>query len=208
MFLPMALREHVRQVTLPGPDGTPVPLVADERTLFESTAPDPPAAPPLWLPWYLAVGAVVGALAVALGVGARRRTRWSGVGLGTLSAVWGTVGGLGGLVLAGLWAFTDHAMAYRNENLFQLNPLLLGLPVLVPLGLAGFRRAARWARALALIVAGLSLLGLVLQALPGLDQVNGPIIALLLPVHVGIGIGVWLALGQSGSSIPSVAAST
>jgi hypothetical protein len=208
MFLPMALREHARRVTLSGPDGASVPLVAGERTLFESTAPEPPAAPPLWLPWYLALGTAVGALAVALGLAARRRVPWSGVGFGTLSAVWGTVGGLGGVVLAGLWAFTDHAMAYRNENLFQLNPLLVGLAVLVPLGLAGFSRAARWVRILALILAGISLLGLVLQALPGLDQVNGPIIALLLPVHLGVAVGLWLALPQSGSSIPSVAAST
>jgi hypothetical protein len=112
------------------------------------------------------------------------------VGLGLFSIVWGVVGGLGGVVLAGLWAFTDHVMAYRNENLFQLNPLLLGLAVLVPLGLAGMHRAARWARVLASVLAGLSLAGLVLQALPGLDQVNGPIIALLLPIHLGTAMGL------------------
>jgi hypothetical protein len=95
------------------------------------------------------------------------------------------------VVLAGLWAFTDHTMAYRNENLFQLNPLMLGLVALVPLGLAGFERAGRWARYLALLLAGLSLLGFMLQALPGLDQVNGPVIALLMPVHLGLAAGLW-----------------
>jgi hypothetical protein len=97
-------------------------------------------------------------------------------------------------VLAGLWAFTDHVMAYRNENLFQLNPLLLGLTVLVPLALAGMHRAARWARFLALVLAGLSLAGLVLQALPGLDQVNGPIIAVMLPIHLGVATGLLRAI--------------
>ncbi|HEX2220868.1 MAG TPA: DUF4105 domain-containing protein [Gemmatimonadales bacterium] len=192
MFLPMALREHARRVTLPGPDGTSIPLVAGERTLFESTASAPPAAPPEWLSWYSILGAGFGGLALALGAAARRRMRGSRLSLGTLAALWGTVGGLGGVVLAGLWAFTDHTMAYRNENLFQLNPLMLGLAALVPLGLAGSERAGRWARHLALVLAGFSLLGFVLQALPGLDQVNGPIIALLMPVHLGLAAGLWL----------------
>ena len=193
MFLPLALREHARRVVLPGPNGTTVPLVAGERTLFESTAPEPPGAPPSWLPWYAAAGAVVGGLAVLLGAAAgdteRRRAR---IGLGLFSGLWGLLGGLGGVVLGVLWAFTDHAMAYRNENLFQLNPLLIALAVLVPLGLRG-HRAARWARAVALSLFVLSLTGFVLQALPGLDQVNGPIIALLLPIHLGVAAGLWLA---------------
>ena len=195
MFLPMALREHARRVVLPGPGGSTVPLVASERTLFESTAPQPPAAPPSWLPWYLALGAVIGGIAGLLGAAARdHQGRWARAGLGLFSILWGLVGGLGGGVLAVLWAFTDHVMAYRNENLLQLSPLLLGLAVLVPLGLAGVHRAARWARLLALVLAGLSLGGLVIQVLPGLDQVNGPIITLMLPIHLGVAAGLLRAI--------------
>jgi len=189
MFLPLALRDHVRQVTVTGPDGARVPLVASERTLFESTAPPPPVAPPSWLHWYLLVGTVIGALAATLGGLARRRVAGR-LGLGVVAVVWGSLGGLAGVVLAGLWAFTDHVMAYRNENLFQVNPLVLALAVLVPLGLGGSGRAARWARALALGLAGLSLLGLVLQVLPGFDQVNGQVIALALPIHLGFALGL------------------
>ena len=189
MFLPLALREHARRVTLTGPDGARVPLVASERTLFESTAPAPPNEPPSWLQWYLLVGTGIGALAAALG-GLAPRGRGGRLGLGVLAVFWGLVGGLGGLVLAGLWAFTDHVMAYRNENLFQVNPLVLGLAVLVPLALAGSDRAGRWARLLAPGLAGLSLLGFVLQVLPGLDQVNGQVIALALPIHLGFALGL------------------
>ena len=189
MFLPLALRDHARRVTLTGPDGARVPLVASERTLFESTAPPPPNAPPSWLQWYLLVGTGIGALAAALGALAPRG-RGGRLGLGVLAVFWGLVGGLGGIVLAGLWAFTDHVMAYRNENLFQVNPLVLGLAVLVPLALAGSGRAGRWARLLAPGLAGLSLLGFVLQVLPGLDQVNGQVIALALPIHLGFALGL------------------
>ncbi len=69
MFLPLALREHIRSVKLPGTDGTMAPLVKSERTLFLSTAPSPPEAPPQWLPWYLLIG-------IGGAVGSRRS--WDG----------------------------------------------------------------------------------------------------------------------------------
>ena len=193
MFLPLSLREHVRRVTVAGPGGAKVPLVASERTLFESTAPQPPDAPPSWLHGYLLIGTAIGGLAALLGEAARRY----GAGrfaLGALAVGWGTIGGLGGLVLLVLWAFTDHVMAYRNENLLQVNPLILALAVLVPLGLARSGRVARWARVTALGLAALSLAGLALQGLPGFDQVNGQVIALALPIHAGLALGVRRAL--------------
>ena len=65
--------------------------------------------------------------------------------------VWGLVGGLAGTMLAGLWGLTDHTMAYHNENLLQLNPLILGLVLLAPLAVRGSVKAGRWAPRLALI---------------------------------------------------------
>ena len=189
MFLPMALREHVRGVTVTTEEGAQVPLVASERTIFESTAPPPPGAPPSWLPWYLLAGSALGAIAAALGGLARRHVAGR-LGLGVVAVMWGLLAGLGGVVLAGLWGLTDHVMAYDNENLLQMNPLVLALAVLVPLGLAGSGRAGRWSRTLAAAIAALSLAGLILQIFPGFDQVNGQVIALALPIHVGLALGV------------------
>ncbi len=197
MFLPMAMREHVRQVTIPGEGGARVPLVSGERTLFESSAPLPPVTPPSWLLWYLALGAAIGSLAVILGVRAGRGASGR-MGLGVVVAGWGILGGLGGLILTGLWAFTDHAMAYRNENVLQLNPLVLALGILGPLALV----RARWARGMALALANvvvlLSVAGLMIQALPGVDQVNGAVIALALPIHLGVALGLRRGLGADG----------
>ena len=183
MFLPLKLREHVRQVTVPGPDGRRLPLVRSERTLFQSTAPAPPDSPPRWLSWYLAVGVAIGVLARGLAGPARER-RVARVALIGLVGSWSVVIGLAGLVLAGLWGLTDHVMAYRNENLFQVNPLaLLVLPALVVWA------RGRGARLLEIATAGvvaLSALGLCLKLLPGFDQVNGPVIALALPAHLGM----------------------
>ncbi len=137
------------------------------------------------------LGATIGGLAAGLGAAGRSpRRRWARLALGLLVLVWGAVGGVGGSVLSVLWGLTDHAMAYRNENLLQLNPILLVLAVLVPLGLAGRPVALKWGRRLALALAGLALAGLAIQALPGVDQVNGPVIALLLPIHFGVALGV------------------
>jgi hypothetical protein len=48
-------------------------------------------------------------------------------------------------------------------------------------------------------VLGLSVLGLVIQPLPGFDQANGEIIAFALPVHAAV---AWLALqlGRRGAA--------
>src|SRR3954470_10382166 len=66
MFLPLAVREHVRKLTVIDSDGDEVPLVKSERTLFESSEPPPSATPPNWLPFYLAAGLALGGTVVAL----------------------------------------------------------------------------------------------------------------------------------------------
>jgi hypothetical protein len=202
MFLPLALRDHIRSVRMPGAGGATVPLVKSERTLFVSTAPTPPDSPPGWLAWYLMLGLVVGGLAAVLGVLSVRKAG-ARVGLGVLLMGWGLVAGFAGTVLAGLWAFTDHVMAYRNENLFQVNPLAWLLVLPGALVLLTPPRAGRWARTAAAVIAGLAVLGFVLQILPGVDQVNGPIIALALPVHLGMAFGLNATSRRDDSARPA-----
>ena len=198
MFLPLAMREHLRRVTVSGPDGRMLPLVRSERTLFESSAPLPPEAPPHWTPWYLALGTAVGLLALVLG----RRVASDGrrtAGLRWLVGTWGLAAGSAGLVLAGLWGLTDHAMAYRNENLFQANPAALLLPLLAVWWRDGARGPARRLAGAAVGLATVSAIGFALQALRGFDQVNGPIIALALPIHLGVLAGLWSAVAADAS---------
>ena len=184
MFLPLAMRDHVRQVMLPGPNGRRVPLVRSERTIFESSAPLPPARPPRWLSWYLALGATIGGGALLLARSARGHAA-ARFGFLVIVGGWAVVAGLAGLVLAGLWGLTDHVAASHNENLLQVNPLALLVLAALPAALRG-KGAARLGYGAAVLVAGLSVLGLVLKLLPGFDQVNGPIIAMALPAQVGI----------------------
>lgn len=188
MFLPLAMREHLRKVSVAGPGGAPVPLVKSERTIFESSAPVPPTSPPNWIGAYLAIGIAIGAGAWILA----RQSRSSGPArtafLG-LAGGWTLLAGLAGLILAGLWGLTDHAMAACNENLLQVNPVSLTLLPLLPRISRGKGQSPS-VSTLANGIAALSLIGLALQVLPWFQQVNGPVIALAVPAHLGIAAAV------------------
>jgi hypothetical protein len=194
MFLPLQLREHLRRVTIPGPSGTPIPLVRSERTIFLSTAPDPPAAPPSWTSAYLVLGLAIGGGALGLAALSRRSSvaRWL---LAVLLGGWTLLTGLAGVVLVGLWGLTDHVMAAHNENLLQASPLALLLALLLPGVFRHHAGAARAARLIALAILLLSIAGALAKLLPGFHQVNGPVVALALPAHAGMAAVLWSRLG-------------
>ncbi len=189
MFLPLALRTEIRGIEVPDAQGAMVPLVRSEDTAYRSTAPAPATAPPSWLPAYLAIGLALGGLLLLLGRAApgSAGARWGLVIPGTL---WALLTGLAGTILTGLWALTDHVAAYANENLFQFNPIALALVVLLPLAVLGGGRWVNAARRLAAILVALSVAGIAFKLVPGVRQSNAMLIALALPVH----LGVWLGL--------------
>jgi hypothetical protein len=190
MFLPLAMREHLRQLKVAAPDGREVPLVKSERTLFDSTEPMPPLQPPFWLWRYLIGGLVIGGIAYGT-ARAAPSNRLARAGFLAITGIWVLGSGVAGLILAGLWGLTDHTAAYHNENVLQVDLLVLPLLWLVPRLARGSRSAARPAVLLGAAMAGLSLLGLLLKSLPQFYQVNGSIIALALPAHAGVAAGIW-----------------
>jgi hypothetical protein len=99
--------------------------------------------------------------------------------------------GVAGVVLAGLWGLTDHAAAYHNENVLQANLLALPLLWLIPKSLRAGSSHRRAALILATLVAAISLGGLILKLLPQFYQVNGDVIALALPAHLGVAAALW-----------------
>ena len=189
MFLPMALHRYLRDVTVTGPGGKSHPLVKSERTLYTSTAAQPPAEPPTWWPWFLLAGLVVGGALYAMS-----RSFESSVpartGFLVLGGAWTLFAGLGGLVLAALWGLTDHRATYYNENLLQLSPVALLLAFTLRRVAWRSRKPHPIAERLAMFVAVSSLAGLALKLLPGPSQVNWEIIAFALPVNLGLAAAV------------------
>jgi hypothetical protein len=190
------MRVHLRKLTVTTPDGRVVPLVRSERTLYESTEPAPPPAPPSWLAGYLTIGVLIGALSYGLAAASpiSRRAR---IAFLVTAYVWLLGSGIAGVVVAGLWGLTDHAAGYDNENTLQLSVLALPLLWFVTRLTLGRSAAARPAILLAGTTAALSFLGFLLQALPAFFQVNGGIIALALPAHAGVFAGI-LRLARPG----------
>ena len=200
MFLPVRMKDQLKSVRV-SHAGVSEPLVKSERVLVQATRP--PEDVQIRRGWlsYLLIAAVIlaiGAALVKLGKPGGRAT-----GALAIAAVWSLIAGLGGIFLDGLWAFTDHLYSYRNENVLQMTPISLVLMVLL-IRLMWARRKlpvsavaeARRKSALkfARIVAGLSVLGFAIQVFPALDQVNGDVIALALPLHLGV-IALLLAIG-------------
>ncbi|MGH8220420.1 MAG: DUF4105 domain-containing protein [Steroidobacteraceae bacterium] len=180
-FVPMVLSRALRGVVIRDADGGTRPLVTDEQVLLASKLPPAPAAPPALLLPFLVAGLALAALLLWLAHGKRWSHRAS---FAILVGTWWLVCGFSGLVLAGLWEFTDHWAAWGNENLLLLDPLCLALPFV-------WWSAPRIARSLATLIAAAALIGLVIRALPGLHEHNLPFVALTGPVHVALAMLAW-----------------
>ena len=200
MFLPVRMMDRFRSIRIPTATGNQ-PLVQQEIILVQSTRPPEDSTVRRGMLGYLLIASLLLALAFALLFFDWRR---SAVGL---ALVWSILAGLGGTLLAGLWGFTDHLYSYRNENLFQLNPLSL----IVALTLIGFLWRTRGGRAsvpsplavvTSIVVAGLSVCGFLIQVAPGFYQVNADVIALAMPLHIGVAAMI-LALAKGRRTTPT-----
>lgn len=183
-FIPMVLRDEVRNVETTRADGRPVPLVAAEEEIFTADREADNAAP-IRFNWpLLAVGMGLAVMLMLAGQAAGEPIRFGQMGLAFVGSLWSLVAGGLGLILILVW-FTEHIWMYWNENVLQFNPVSLLLVVMIPI--AAFRnQPAPWTQRLTLAALAFSLVGLVVQILPGIDQTNGEQIALALPLHAGL----------------------
>lgn len=203
MFLPVRMMIRFRSLHVAGTAGQE-PLVLNERVLFQATRPPEDSVVRRGSGGYFVISLVVLALGALLWNVARNGERKSGLIM--LATLWSLIAGLAGVLLTGLWGFTDHLYSYRNENVLQLNPLSLIVAFLLIRLMWKRRRTggagdARTAFRGAAVVAALSIAGFVMQILPGLDQVNGDVIALALPLHLGVLVAL-LALSSQSSATP------
>lgn len=192
MFLPVRMMYSLRHVSVDSA-GARLPLVVSEDTLYQSTAyPEPVDRGPM-IGRFLLVGLLIGGVLVLLaalgGVGGPRWWWLAGTGAVAL------VTGLAGVITAGLWGLTDHAATYDNQNVLQVNLVALLLAFTLRPLMAGRPWAVRLAPRLATFIGAASLAGLGWHFWPG-RQANGDVLALLVPINVGLATSVWLAAGR------------
>jgi hypothetical protein len=193
-FIPMRLRDDLRHVKVPGPDGQMVPLVSDEQVIapapgakqaVEATEP-----PDLSMP--AAIAGVVLALVIVMLRILARRNRGAAWILALLGMAWALLcGGLGVIILLA-WFTTKHVFWAYNENVLLLSPLWIPLIVLIPAALLSSRGVGK-ARGLLWINVALGIGALVLSLQPG-GQDTDAIVALLLPAHVAFAWALSLTL--------------
>lgn len=188
MFLPLKFRDYLRDVRVTDSTGAQVPLVVREDTLYQSNAFPVPDSPPNWLLPLFLLGALLGGL--FYWGGSRGRAGAARYALLVGGSSWALLTGVAGAIMVGLWAFTDHAVAASNENVLQCSLLALALTFLLPVAMGDRPWALRGAKVVALLIAGLSLLGVVLKVLPCFSQANWPVLALFVPANLGLAAGV------------------
>jgi len=200
-FIPMNFALYVEPIVNPALDGGTMPLVAASSSVPASDAvAQATGVPSGLLGWFLVLGVLLGG--GLLWAGAR-----TGAGRGrgpflVIGALWSFLSGLFGFAMLYLWAFTDHVVAYRNENILQASVL----------GLVMFGFFAGWARrggevpagiaAIARAVAILSLAGVALQLLPWFSQVNAPALVFFVPANLGMALGARRAV-TTGATTPA-----
>jgi hypothetical protein len=197
MFLPMTLRDAIRDFEIVDAAGVSRPLVLSEQVLIPTTRAEEVAVPPRWGWVYLLLGLGLGGILLVLGRGLRvggpqgapsALTR--GV-FGVLAFGWSLLAGVGGLLLV-LVLFTDHHFMYWNESILQFNPLSLAVAaLLVPAAVRG--RSSPLLVWLAWGVVAFSVLGVVVRALPLTPQDNTIFLLLSLPTHLGLALALTLA---------------
>ncbi len=180
---PAGLQALVRATTTDSA-GVAVPLAVEAVAPARGGIDEPVGTPPP-----RGAIAAIGALVAALALGAARSARSARGGrivLGALGAITAVVLGVPGLLIAAGWTLTEYAFVRGNENLLLANPLaLLLLPAAIAFA-AGSSRAGRWLHLGWRALAALAVAALALKLVPGFEQDNGRVLALAVPLTLGL----------------------
>ena len=180
-FIPGELKRQMRDFKLA--DGQSL-LINEQVLPAGADTADVWPLPPDWRAPFAAAGIVLAGLILTLG----RLAEMHRAGRIALAVTGGGLSfllGAAGLVIAGLWLFTDHVAASRNENLLLLAPSWwLALPAWVQLiwrekptaRVAGWARIAGWIALAGIVFAALS------KVFRSFDQSNIEWLLLLWPL--------------------------
>ncbi|HBV06861.1 MAG TPA: hypothetical protein DEF01_08980, partial [Gemmatimonadetes bacterium] len=188
LFLPLSLRDQVRDLRIPRADGTAKYLVLAEERAVVSTRPEEPTAPPNWLLRFLSAGIIFGAIFSSLRSNFVQKSAVLNFLITGAATVWSGLLGVLGLIIVAL-LFTDHTFSAWNENLFLANPITFGISI----SLFSSSLNPIWknrARKLSVTCATIAVIGFIWQTGPISGHENGMFFAFLLPAHLGLAWGL------------------
>jgi hypothetical protein len=193
MFLPSKLEEGLASFAFSGPHGTHQ-MVKERHVHARATGRSGVRSkPPDRTPAFFQAGAFGAALLIFLGWEAYHRRRdWARTLLAALIGVYGLVVGVLGLLFSSLWAFTNHEVTYYNENVLQCAPWGI---ILVGCAWGIHRNNPRRIQLAYRVAQGglaAALAGFVGKFLPFMEQQNERIIALFLPLWIGVFVALRL----------------
>ena len=177
MFIPMKVRDHLRDIRVPDDSGRMVPLVTSEKVLFQAQRDPERTTPPAMLLLLALIGVLLGGGLAWLG---RTGTRAAASVAVAGALVLGVLGG----VLFFLRFMTQHVAAYNNMNMFVYNPIWLAVLVAY-LGAGRNVTMRKIAFVLATLAGALALLGIVVPFIPGLRQHSFSVVALAAAAGLG-----------------------
>jgi uncharacterized protein DUF4105 len=195
MFLPMRLRDYIRELRVDDGHGGTRPLVKSEHMLLGTVTHPEAASPPRWMPTFLTIGLLLAAIFGVVGLRAARGGAGARISAGVIFTIWAFGAGILGVILSLLWGATDHHFAYRNENLLLFNPLWLVLAVFAPMT-AVKGRLSEATRRLAFSLVGLGVVALLLHLVGVSRESNGAVIAFALPPMLALAWAVHRGTAQ------------
>ena len=194
MFLPNEMEMIFDEFAYVDSSGHNITLVIDKETIYEAVGGSAiPDSPPNYIFYTLLISLSFSLLVLASAYLDRKGKR---LYFGLLNIFTGTFIGILGLFLTLVSLFTDHVIAYYNENLFLTNPVSAIIPFVAIAYLLKKKWSEKWLRNLWYLHLALGLLLLVLKIFPPFDQDNSLALVTFMPVYAAFAISFfWFKKG-------------
>lgn len=197
MFLPDELSKYVANAVFIDSSGARQSVVSHGYTYYESEKKKVPFNASNTPLWSVLSGLILTGLTIGLAQWASNGQKLSRVIFLVYNSIISLFLGIIGSVLFFMSLFTDHLVTHGNENLFLANPITLFIFFLTLI--LFFKKSDKlwgYLKLLWMVLAGSSLLLMILKLLPLFDQDNYMIMFFLLPVNVAFAAGHFLFSGS------------
>jgi hypothetical protein len=191
MFLPAEMEKIFNEFTYSDENGESKQLISHRDTLYLAPVRAPvPDSPPNYIYRTLLIGLLFSLVILFGAYLAQQGKTWL---FALLNFISGLFMGILGLFLTIVSLFTDHTIAYYNENLFLTNPVSAVIPLLAIFYLFRKKWAEMWLARLWYFHLATLIFLLVLKILPNFDQDNSLALATFMPLYLAFsGAFFWM----------------